>query len=61
MVAKLAWWTLPPLQLILFIAENLILLAIAVWLWRQGDHKIWYRLEERYRRDVKDGASRCDK
>ena len=61
MVTKLAWWTLPPDQLILFIISNLLLLAIAGWLWRQGDHKIWYKLEEKYRREMKDGTQDQEK
>jgi len=49
MVAKEVLWNLPYVQLILFIVANLLLLAIAGWLWRQGDHEIWNRLEEKYR------------
>ena len=41
------------IQLILFIIANIILLAIARWLWKLGDHEIWYRLEEKYRREEK--------
>ena len=47
-------------QLILFIVANILLLVIAGWLWRQGNHEIWYKLEEKYSRKENVRSARED-